>query len=583
MKIWTGRMYRLALVTAMPGLAAALHGQTAASIPRSLDHSLEDYMEVQDRTGSVKVPMDSWMYPALERLAALGLIGTQELGLRPWTRGECERQLVEAERSLDNGDFTNHVLEEGARLVRALRSEFLQAPSTDTATIQMYERQAVIAGPALNQSFTFAQTWWNDYGRPFNRGTSALIGVDARANRGRLFFGLRVEGQRDPGNPVLTAAQAATLSTYSFLPPGVAPVPASPGVPANFRHQTLALYAGFAFAGHQLSFGKQELYWGPGVMGPLSFSANAEPTYNLQLASARPHSLPFFPQLGTYSYDLVFGKLSGHHYPARPYFNGAKLNLVFADTLELGFSRWSILWGVGHPMTLGSLRRNLFSTSSTGTGLYGDRLDPGDRKSGFDFVLRPPGLRRYFTLYANSYSDDDPSAINAPRRIAWSPGIYLPQLPKLPHNDLRVEMVSTEALSEDEGGGRFFINNNYLDANTNKGLLLGSAVGRDARAIEGRTGYWFSGKSRVEFGYRQNYGGLRFLKGGGTVQDAFVQARYAFSPEWAVETFGQVERFRIPEFMAEPQRNGSLRFQIVWMPPASLSTRTFKTQLPKKR
>jgi membrane-associated phospholipid phosphatase len=39
--------------------------------------------------GSPSVPLDSWVYSALERLAALRAINTQIIGLKPWTRMEC--------------------------------------------------------------------------------------------------------------------------------------------------------------------------------------------------------------------------------------------------------------------------------------------------------------------------------------------------------------------------------------------------------------------------------------------------------------------------------------------------------------
>src|SRR5437016_4660234 len=39
------------------------------------------------------VPLDSWIYPALDRLAGLGLIDSGFAGLRPLTRPECTRQL----------------------------------------------------------------------------------------------------------------------------------------------------------------------------------------------------------------------------------------------------------------------------------------------------------------------------------------------------------------------------------------------------------------------------------------------------------------------------------------------------------
>ena len=47
-------------------------------------------------TGSSYVPLDSWVYPALERLAALGYIQSASLSIRPWTRMECSRLLSEA-------------------------------------------------------------------------------------------------------------------------------------------------------------------------------------------------------------------------------------------------------------------------------------------------------------------------------------------------------------------------------------------------------------------------------------------------------------------------------------------------------
>ena len=50
--------------------------------------------------GSPYVPLDSWIYPALDRLAGLGLIDSGFAGMRPWTRRECMRQLSEAEEKV---------------------------------------------------------------------------------------------------------------------------------------------------------------------------------------------------------------------------------------------------------------------------------------------------------------------------------------------------------------------------------------------------------------------------------------------------------------------------------------------------
>jgi hypothetical protein len=299
----------------------------------------------------------------------------------------------------------------------------------------------------------------------------------------------------------------------------------------------------------------------------------------------RPHPLPLVPSWGTYRFDVVLGKLSGHSYPARPWFNGQKISFNFGDSLEMSFTRWSVFWGVDHPITLHSFKENLFSFNSTGSytgnGLapYGDRNDPGDRKSGFDFRYHLPFWGRFVTLYADAYSDDDPNPISAPRRAAWNPGIYFARLPWLPHMDLRVESASTRSFIHDFGGVHFFMNNQYLDSNTNKGFLLGNAVGRDGRAIEARTGYWLSPRTRIEGGFRQNKIGPAFLPRGGTITDAFLNGEIAINDGWSVKAFVQHERFLIPSYMDGTQNNSSGWLQLTWTPRNSSITADPATHL----
>jgi hypothetical protein len=534
-----------------------------------------------DTIGSTNVPMDSWIYPALERLAAMGFIPGQSTAIRPWTRQECRRQLRLAEELAGRKDaYSPSLLTQAHLLMTDLQIE-LETPQyhASLSLESAYARYGTIAGPALADSFHFGQTWWNDFGRPLGRGSSAIAGFSFRAHDGRFFFYDRQELQHSPGNPAETPARNQLINTLDQIQPDsdphIRPVPAS----AAFNHQgALELYGGIAFAGNSVSMGKQELYWGPTTMGPLAFSSNAEPTYNLRFVSTRPHPLPFVPSFGTYRFDIVLGKLSGHNYPERPWYNGQKADFNFGDNLEISFTRWSIFWGVDHPITFHTFKQNVFSFNSTGGGAgggggssgYGDRDDPGDRKSNFDFTYRLPFLSRLVTLYADAYSDDDPSPIAAPRRAVWNPGIYFARLPFLPQMDLRVEAVSSEGLSVDFGGQHFFINNQYLDGNTNKGFMLGNAVGRDGRAIEGITSYWLSARTRVQAGYRQNKGGTLFLPGGATITDGFVNGYFAINRHWEADIFTQYERFLIPSYISGSQHNTSAWLQLTWNPELRL-------------
>jgi membrane-associated phospholipid phosphatase len=555
--------------------AAPLAQSVTSLSPSQLSSAESLWFDIDpDTIGSTNVPMDSWIYPALERLAALGLIPTQSISIRPWTRQECLRQLRQAEELADRGiGFSQGLLDEARRLMADLHSELAAEPEAyRSLTLEsVYARYGTIAGPALADSYHFGQTWWNDFGRPLGRGSSAIAGFSVRARHGRLFFYTREELQHGSGNAAYSPAVSQLIAYLDGTP--VQPPMAQP---AFNRQRPIELYGGLAFAGNALSFGKQEIYWGPTTMGPLAFSSNAEPTYNFRFDSTRPHPLPFFPSLGTYRFDIVLGKLSGHRYPERPWFNGQKADFNFGDNLELSFTRWSVFWGVGHPITLHSFVKNVFSFNSTGNGAgggisgYGDRGDPGDRKSNFDFRYRLPGLRKMVTLYADAYSDDDPNPIAAPRRALWNPGIYFARLPWLPHMDLRVEAVSSTGLFTDFGGGHYYINNQYLDSNTNKGFLLGNAIGRDARAIEGRAGYWLSARSRIEAGYRQNKGGTLFLPGGATITDGFLNSSFVLGKRLTADFFLQYERFLIPSYIPDPQHNVSARFQITWNPNISL-------------
>jgi hypothetical protein len=532
-----------------------------------------------DKIGSANVPMDSWVYPALERLANLGLIPTQSIAIRPWTRQECLRQITEATELAERNGISPSVRIEAERLLADLHNELdNEAYADKSASVEsVYIRPGTIVGPALSDSYHFGQTWWNDFGRPLGRGSSFITGTSARATQGRFFLYAREEFQHGPGNAAYSSSVNELISTLDTVPgDGDPTIQPFLGFSSINRGRPVELYNGIAGAGNALTFGKQELFWGPTTMGPLAFSSNADPTYNLRYVSTRPHPLPFFPSLGTYRFDIVVGKLSGHKYPARPYYNGQKVDFNFGSNLEFSFTRWAVFLGEGHPMTFDNLRRDIFSFDSTGSYVgrgfapYGDPKDPGDRKSNFDFRYRPPYFGKFITLYADAYSDDDPNPIDAPRRAFWSPGIYLARLPWLPHIDLRVEAASSEGLARDFGGQHFLFNGQYLDSNTNKDFLLGNAVGRDGRAIEARSSYWLSARTRVEAGYRQNKGSNLFLPGGSTITDGFLNASYEINRYFQAQLFTQYENFCIPSYLTDTRHNISGWIQITWYPQASL-------------
>ena len=515
-----------------------------------------------DALGSPYVPLDSWIYPALKRLAALGYVESQIVGTEPWTRSECMRQVDEADYASQDMPEDSEV----RRTATALREEFAHDNEyLENAQLNsLYVRSMTIAGPPLRDSYHFGQSITDDFGRPYDEGQNLVLGGSTSGVAGPFFFYARGEFQHAPGRGAPPAAVPALLATLDS-------VPASPALPVAGidRFYPLDLYAGLRIDPYTVTFGKESLWLGPGESAPLMISDNADPMYMLRVARTSPVQLPWiFKYLGTMEDEYLFGKLSGHKFPARPFFNLQKVTLHPTRNLQLGFTRSSLWAGVGHPFTLGSLRRNLFSFNdqSTNPGLSSLATDPGDRKSGFDFSYRLPYLRDWLTVYGDFYSDDDPSPLAAPRRSAMSPGVYLSHFPGVSKLDLRLEATTTELIGKDHGGQFLYWNITYRDSNLNKGFLFGSPVGRDARAYHASSTYHFAPATTLQFLFEQRKISSLFLPGGGTQTDFSSRLRWQVRPQWGVQAGVQGERWLIPSLATGAQHDVTGSFEVVYTP-----------------
>src|SRR5271170_715683 len=103
-------------------------------------------------SGTVFVPLDSWVYPALERLAALGYVDVGFLGMRPWTRLECIHLLQDARDAVAGSE---HDASGASETVHQLEAEFagdtgaLDAGSNHQVRLEsMYSRLMGITGPS---------------------------------------------------------------------------------------------------------------------------------------------------------------------------------------------------------------------------------------------------------------------------------------------------------------------------------------------------------------------------------------------------------------------------------------------------
>jgi membrane-associated phospholipid phosphatase len=515
--------------------------------------------------GSPYVPLDSWIYPALDRLAAIGYINTEFLGMRPWTRLECAQLADQAGDAM--GDFGS-VSPEVVRIHQELEDQFrdeedaLSDGSNESLRLEsMYTRVTGINGQPLNDSYHFGQTIINDFGRPYEEGFNNITGFSGWGTAGRYTIYVRGEYQRAPSAPAYSPAVENAIASMDLNP-----LQPSTPIASVSQFQLLDTYVSATFANWNFAFGKQSLWWGPGDGGAFLFSDNAEPIYMFRGSRVTPFQLPWiFHLLGPLKVDAFFGKLSGNDFPPRPLVHGEKISFKPTPNVELGFSRTAEFGGVGRPLTLLSLFRS-YTMFTSGAGLPANAT-PGKRTGGFDFSYRVPYLRNWLTVYADSISDDDPSPLAAPRRAGMNPGIYMPRLPHLPKEDVRVEAVYTKVPATDNSPGRFiYYDSFYHDLYTNEKNLIGNWIGRDGTGVQAWTTYWAGARDSIEVAYRHSTTAPGFVPDGGNLTDGSVSVSWWVHSDWNLSTSVQYERWNIPVLAPVPQSNWTTSIEIGFWP-----------------
>jgi hypothetical protein len=554
-------------LTAVPWLPL-LSQQTAnpATLPADLDQAFSSSEPIQSSNyGLVYVPLDSWVYPAFERLFSMGYADSAYLGMRPWTRTSCLQILEETYPKLQ--DAPND--QEAWRIFKALAVEFgAEAGQTNPQAkfYDAYTRNMYIKGRPINDSFHFGQTLINDYGRPYQAGFNALDGFTAWAEGYHFSLDVRGEYQHAPGRGAYPESVQQLISVVDSTPL----LPAEPVAQTNVFRLINANFS-TSVANHVISVGKADDWWGPTQSGSMALSNNAEPIYALRINRVVPLRIPFVSDvLGPFRYEFLLGSLKGHSYPNAPWVHAQKFSFKPTRNLEFGFSRVVVFAGEGHvPLTFGSFWHSFTSFSNVSVAEKESRNDPGFRSSSFDFTWRLPFVENWLTLYTDSIVHDDVSPLAAPRRAAVNPGLYLSHLPKLPHFDLRGEAVSTDPVASSQGGQFLYYEYEYKDGYTNKGNLFGSWMGREGKGGQVWLTDWLGPKEYIQLGYRNAKVSKTFIPGGTTQNDINIRAVLRLKDDLELNAFGQAEFWKVPALASGSKNDFTGSFQLTYFPKLS--------------
>ena len=532
--------------------------------------------------GSPYIPLDSWIYPAMERLIAMGYIRSNILGMRPWTRMACASLLDEAQDKPADGGRQGTANTIFATLANEFEPEIARLDGASNLAVRLesvYTRTMGISGAPLRDGIHFGQTIINDYGRPYWEGFNNITGFTADAQAGPLSIYVRGEYQHAPAMPSYTASVLEATAAADFTPP------LANGSGVVDRFALLDSNVSVTVNNLQISFGKQSVWLGPGESGSLQMTNNAAPFPMIKIDEVAPHEIPGLSRLlGPSRAEFFVGQLSGHHwefcvvstcqsYPGhpdvvgpnispQPFIQGGKISFQPTRNLEFGMGMTAMFGGPGLPVTFDNFFRTYYAHTPQDLS-----KNPGKRFSAADVTYKIPGARNWLTLYLDAMTWDEISPLGSTRANV-NPGIHMAAVPRIPKLELRAEGFNISRTSHSGQfvpGWVYYNLDRYRSGYVNDGNLLGSWIGRAGRGGQGWATYWFSTRDKLQASYRLQTVSPGFL-GGGRLADYSAQGEFMLGNQVSISGLFQYEQWRFPVISSQRQTNETVSVQMNFYP-----------------
>src|SRR5260370_40652368 len=232
-----------------------------------------------DWLGSVYIPVDSCMYPALTRLYGMGFVDTMFVGMRPYTRRSVLHMLLKSKDAIVNSE-NEQAQDILAKMLYELSAE-VPSGNRERGFVygldSSYTRFLGIGGPILRDSYHLGQTVNNDYGRPYQTGFNAIAGASTVEEWGPFSLYVRGEYQHAPsanGYSVALATQLSLIDEIEYTGPQ-ATIPVG-SIAAQNPFRLVEADASFHPLDHESSGGKTDAWLGPATGSTRAWSDNAD-------------------------------------------------------------------------------------------------------------------------------------------------------------------------------------------------------------------------------------------------------------------------------------------------------------------
>ncbi len=448
---------------------------------------------------SNNVPLGDWSYEALDKLAGFGLIHSDVYGMRPYTRLEVARLVVEA--------------------LNTEKKKKLKLPSLLKYFLNKFKRQ-----------YKSELAYWG-YGKPEAPAILTINPIDqAEMNyvysEGQPQLFLNTNGIKQypggggdivayGGTPLLPNNQgvvygkgnnfgfqfASSFQLWGLFSGWVEPLflvreNGSPGtlsggtppVVGSYGTDDVSLLSGYVkfspLNSIEVEVGRDSLWWGQGYTGTLVLTDNAAPLDMIKVSNPIPIILPWYLRyLGPFQYSFFCARLEDNRDFPDTLYAGERLDFKPTPNLEIGMSHTYQYGGIGSGSP-GTLLNWLEMTTLFKTGGGNGKEN---HEAEFDFRYQIPSLwdAQFYGEWGGEDTGFKPNNIRTffLQDLAYILGLYFPRITPDGKTDLRLEYAD----NVNEGGpgtkinGLWYAHGNFISGLTYEGLILGDPMGPDAR------------------------------------------------------------------------------------------------------
>ncbi len=440
---------------------------------------------------SANIPLDSPVYSYLEKLAGFGLISSDIRGIKPFSKGEAARLLLEAEQNLAAGgaDYDRFAAELIVRIRELIPREVALRENPDKKPL-LFDGNPV-------SSLRLRTLWLDGAPRDYRRlvhdpGNDGVFGIGSglRPKNPPTATAMQRGGEGTPllenNNGVVYedglngelrwGAELYVSDLAAFL--------LEPYVLTTGGDTRVRLNRGYLKLGGgalELEAGKDENWLGLGYRGTVTLTNNAENFTQVKISSPEPFEVPY---IGAMKYAVIasrFERTTVDGAERQPWFYAVKLSFKPSGNLEIGFNLGRQVGGPGVNNNFGDSLRGLVGGTSA---------DNSNGLAGFEARYRIPWLRN--TELYGEFSGED-TALFWPIVESYVAGLYLPRLTDDGRNDFRFEFF--------QGNQILYTHSTFPNGYIYKDLPIGHSQGGATQDFFFRGSHWFSVRNNLALEY----------------------------------------------------------------------------------